>query len=575
MNFKAIFPLYNDLNNYNRSKLKGDMSAGITIGVLLIPQGMAYSMLAGLPPIYGLYAATVPLIIYSIFGTSRQLGVGPVAMVALLIAAGVSALATPGSSEFISLAILLALMVGIIQTAMGIFRLGFLVNFLSQPVISGFTSAAALIIGLSQLKHLFAINLPRSNYIHQVLYNALERINEVHLPSLILGLVGIAIIIFVKKISKTIPGSLVALVLSILTVYIFNLQNHGIEIAKNIPSGLPTMSLPNFEWSQVKALIPISLTISLIGFMQSIAVAKAIQIKHKTYKVIPNTELIALGLANIGGSLFQSFPITGGFSRTAVNNQAGAKTGVATIISALLIMLTLLFLTPLFYYLPKAILASVIMVAVFGLIEFKEAKHLWKTDRADFYMLLAAFIGTLFIGIEEGIIIGVALSIGMIVYRTMKPHIAVVGRIKGTDTYRNLNRFKNAEDRDDAIIVRFDARIYFANANYFKEKVEILFDQKAKTLKLFALEAQSINAIDSSGVKMLFEIYSDCKERNIEMVIIGLNGPVRDSLYKAGFVQTLNTNHFFNNTQQAIDAFEGKLGEFIDGKEVFQTNHEN
>jgi len=392
MNIKEYIPILSWLPGYGKQELKGDLAAGITVGVMLIPQGMAYAMLAGLPPIYGLYASILPLILYAILGTSRQLAVGPVAMVSLLIAAGVGSIVETGSEEYIQLAILLALMVGAIQLLMGIFRLGFLVNFLSHPVVSGFTSAAALIIGFSQLKHLLGIEIPRSNYIHEILQNAFINIEAINLYALGIGLTAIVIILLIKRLKIRIPGPLVAVVFGILSVWFFGLQNEGVKIVADVPSGLPSFSFPVFNWSQVQALLPIALAISFISFMESIAVAKAIQSKHKNYDIVPNQELIALGIANIGASFLQAFPTTGGFSRTAVNDQTGAKTGMASIISAGLIILTLLFLTSLFYFLPKAILASVIMVAVFGLIDYKEAIHLWKYYRPDFWMLAATFM---------------------------------------------------------------------------------------------------------------------------------------------------------------------------------------
>ena len=319
---------------------------------MLIPQGMAYSMLAGLPPIYGLYASTIPLILYAVFGTSRQLAVGPVAMVALLIATGVGQIANPGSDQFIQLAILLALMVGLIQFGLGIFRLGFLVNFLSHPVISGFTSAAALIIGFSQLKHLLGIDLPRSSYVHEILKEAILHLDQVNWPTVAIGLGGVLVILGVKTYFKSIPGPLLAVVLGVVLVYGLELNNAGVKIVGEVPGGLPALALPMVSSSSIMVLMPAALTIALVGFMESIAVAKAIQSKHKDYQINANQELIALGISNIGGSFFKAFPTVGGFSRTAVNDQSGAKTGMASVISAALILLTLLFLTPLFYYLP-------------------------------------------------------------------------------------------------------------------------------------------------------------------------------------------------------------------------------
>ncbi len=556
MNLRSYLPILEWLPSYKKSWLKGDIPAGLTVGVMLIPQGMAYAMLAGLPPIYGLYASIIPLILYAIFGTSRQLAVGPVAMVALLIAAGVGTMAETGSDQFIALAITLAILVGIIQLAMGVFRLGFLVNFLSHPVISGFTSAAALIIGFSQLKHLLGINIPRSNHIHEIIGNAIANASAINIGTVIVGVGAIALILFVKKIKFAIPGPLLAVVFGILAVWGFGLFDQGVKIVGNVPDGLPAFTMPAFDLASIKELLPIALTISFIGFMESIAVAKAVQAKHKDYRVEPNQELIALGLANIGGAFFKAFPVTGGFSRTAVNDQSGAKTGMSSIISAVLIALTLLFLTPLFYYLPKAILASVIMVAVFGLIDFKEAKYLWKADRADFWMLLATFIGTLALGIEEGILIGVVLSLGMLIFRTTTPHYAVLGKIPGKPHYRNLNRFENLEHRKDVLIFRFDARLYFANVSFFRQNFEKEMEKAGDQLKLVILDTDSMNGIDSSGVHALKDFADFCKSKNIEFYLVGMKGPIRDIAHKSGLIDSLGEDKFFFRIQHAIDSFD-------------------
>jgi len=387
MSFLSRFiPSLHWLPAYNSDQLQGDLSAGLTVGVMLIPQGMAYAMIAGLPPVYGLYASTIPLILYALLGTSRQLAVGPVAMVSLLTAAGVATLAEPGSDTYIALAIALALMVGIIQFLLGAFRLGFLVNFLSHPVVSGFTSAAALIIGFSQLKHLLGISLPKGGHVHEILLAAVRQIDQVHLPTFLLGAGGILVILVARRIDRRIPAPLLAVLLGILAVSILGLDQLGVRIVGEIPVGLPSLSLPALNGSVIQSLLATALAISLVSFMESIAVAKAIQSRHRVDELDPNQELIALGAANIGGAFFQSYPVTGGFSRTAVNDQAGARSGLASIISAGLILLTLLFLTPLFHNLPNAILAAVIMVAVFGLIDYKEVIHLWHTDRSDLWM---------------------------------------------------------------------------------------------------------------------------------------------------------------------------------------------
>lgn len=558
MNLKTYLPILEWLPGYKKEFLKGDLSAGLTVGVMLIPQGMAYSMLAGLPPIYGLYASIVPLILYAIFGTSRQLAVGPVAMISLLVAAGVGTIAAQGTEKYLALAILLAMMVGVIQLLMGLFRLGFLVNFLSHPVIAGFTSAAALIIGFSQLKHLLGINIENSHHIHAIISDAFANIGAVNPATLLIGLAAIVLILFVKKIKFFLPGPLLAVVFGILAVWGLDLAQAGVGIVGEVPKGLPAFAFPHFDMESIKTLFPIALTISFIGFMESIAVAKAIQKQHNDYKVEPNQELIGLGMANIGASFFQAFPVTGGFSRTAVNNQNGAKTGMASIISALLIVLTLLLLTPLFYYLPNAILASVIMVAVFGLIDIKEARHLWKADRADFWMMAATFAGTLILGIEAGILIGVALSLGIIIYRTTRPHVAILGKIPGKPDYRNVKRFANLEQNDAHLIVRFDDRLYFANVDFFKETIENEIQKRGGALRLVVLDADGIMHIDSSGVNGLKDLIGFCEKSDIRFYISGLKGPVRDILYRSGLLQQIGEDKVFFRNQHAIDYFYQK-----------------
>lgn len=544
--------------NYKKSWLKGDISAGLTVGVMLIPQGMAYAMLAGLPPIHGLYAVTLPLMVYAILGTSRQLAVGPVAMVSLLTASGVGAIAEIGTEAFLGLAIVLSLMVGVIQFALGFFRLGFLVNLLSHPVVSGFTSAAALIIGLSQLKHLLGIDLARSHHVHEIVLSAAERFGEVNWYTLAIGLVGIGLIIGVKKINKAIPGPLLAVTFGILAVVLIGLEGQGVKIVGTVPDGLPSLVLPTFTWEQVQALIPTAMTISLVGFMESIAVAKAVQKRHRDYEVVPNQELIALGAANLAGALVQAYPVTGGFSRTAVNDQAGAKTGLASIISALLIVLTLLFLTPLFYSLPKAILASVIMVAVFGLIDVKEAKHLWKVDRSDFWMLAITFIATLSLGIEQGIGVGVVLSIAVHIYRSMQPHVAVLGKIPGTDQFRNINRFADATETPGTLTVRFDGQLYFANLSYFQRQLTELVEARIPGLKRIIINAEGISYIDSSAMHELHTFITNQQAKDIDVVFSGLIGPVRDAFQKNGLFALVGEHNFYLNVKDAVDSGSGQ-----------------
>ncbi len=561
MNLKQFIPAFDWMPKYNNDQFKGDLSAGLTVGVMLIPQGMAYAMIAGLPPIYGLYASTIPLIIYALLGTSRQLAVGPVAMVSLLTATGIGALADGGTETYIMLAITLAFFVGMIQFLLGVFRLGFLVNFLSHPVVSGFTSAAALIIGLSQLKHLLGVNISRTHHVHEIVLQAIEKIAEVHWVTFAIGLAGVFLIMGIKKLNKAIPGQLAAVVFGILVVWLFGLAGQGVKIVGEVPSGLPSFSMPSFSLENINALLPTALAISLVSFMESIAVAKAIQSKHRNYKVIPNQELIALGLANVGGSFLQSYPVTGGFSRTAVNDQAGAKTGMSSLISALLIVLTLLFLTPLFYYLPNAILASVIMVAVFGLIDVKEAVHLWHADRSDFWMLIVTFVATLGLGIEQGVGVGVVLSLAWVIFRSTRPHVAELGKVPGTHFYRNVERFKNVEERKDLLILRFDASLYFANTNYFKDHLHEMADRKGDSLRTIIINADSINSLDSSGVHALDELLDEYLSKGVKIIFTGVKGPVRDALSKAHLTEKIGQDCFFMSVQEAVDFIDKQWNE--------------
>ena len=553
MEIKKIIPALEWLAKYNKEQFKGDLFAGLTVGVMLIPQGMAYAMIAGLPPIYGLYASTLPLLIYAFLGTSRQLAVGPVAMVSLLTAAGVGMLAEGGTETYILLAITLAFMVGLIQFLLGLFRLGFLVNFLSHPVISGFTSAAALIIGFSQLKHLLGIDLASSHHVHEIILQAFENAAQINWVTLTTGIGGILLLKGVKKIHPSIPGPLLLVALSILLVFGLNLTDQGVKIVGEVPGGLPGFSMPDLSVETLKSLLPVALAIALVSFMESIAVAKAIQARHKDYKVMPNQELVSLGLANIGGSFLQSYPVTGGFSRTAVNDQAGAKTGMSSIISALLVVLTLLFLTPLFYYLPKAVLASVIMVAVFGLVDYKEAKHLWKANKQDFWMLAVTFVATLAFGIEQGIGLGVILSLAMILFRTTRPHIAELGNIPNTHFYRNIERFDQVENRPDLLIVRCDAQLYFANSGYFRDTVEEMADHKGDQVKNIVLNFDSINNLDSSAVHMLEELITDYRNNHIQVTFTGVKGPVRDIMENFQLIKKIGSDQLFMSVQEAVD----------------------
>ncbi|MEL7122793.1 MAG: solute carrier family 26 protein [Bacteroidota bacterium] len=572
---KQLIPILDWLPKYQKSYLKGDIVAGITVGIMLIPQGMAYALLAGLPPIYGLYAGIVPLFLYAFFGTSRQLSVGPTALVSLLIISGVGAIAEPNTDLYISLVITTAFMAGVIQLVLGLIRGGFLINFLSHPVISGFTSAAAVIIALSQLKNITGINIPRTNKIHEILGYFFQNLSDINYITLALGLGGIALILLIKRFTKSIPAALVAVIVGILLVNFFQSVFSDIKVVGTIPQNLPAFIIPDLSLETMQKMLPVALTICIISFIESLAIAKTIESKHKNYRVIPNQELLALGITKVGGAFFQSYPTTGSFTRSAINDDAGAKTGVSSIVAAVVISLTLLFLTPLFYHLPQAILASIIVLAVRKLIDIKEAVMLWKKDKRDFASLIVTFLATLILGIQIGVLVGVLVSIGIILYRSSIPHYAVLGRLPETNSYRNIKRYQEAIQREDIIIFRFDAQLYFANATTFRETIEsIVLDREVEKINLFVLDASSIIDMDSSGIHELEDVITLLEKNEIVLYLSGVRGPVRDIFEKFGLIERIGQKNFFFNTHDAVAYFttDDEAAEKYWSQKVLQTN---
>ena len=548
---KTRIPLLRSLRGYGADHLRGDMTAGLTVAVMLIPQGMAYAMLAGLPPIVGLYASTLPLAVYALFGTSRQLAVGPVAMVSLMVAAAIGTMAKGGTSEYVAYAVMLALMVGVIQLAMGISRLGFLVNFLSHPVVSGFTSAAALIIGFSQLKHLLGANIERSHHVHEIVVQAIAHGSDINAATVAIGVGSIALLLGLKQWNPRFPGALAVVVVGTLLVWGLGLHERGVAIVGKVPQGLPSPSLPAFGFATFKELLPIAVAISLVGFMESISVAKAFARKNR-YEIDANRELIGLGLANVASSIVQGYPVTGGFSRTAVNGQAGARTGVASLITAAVISLTLLFLTPLFHYLPKAVLAAIIMVAVFGLVDLKEVKHLYKVKRSDLALLSLTFVATLSLGIEQGIVAGVVASLLVVIFRTTRPHTAVLGRIPGTHVYRNVKNYEQAETFDGVLAIRIDAQFYFANVTFLKETLARLRRAATSPVQAIVINAASINHLDASADAALHELAEELRGLGVELFFANVRKPVMDVMTRSGFDARIGRDHFTLSVSRAV-----------------------
>ena len=553
---KRLIPILQWLPNYNGSRFRGDLIAGITVAIIMIPQGIAYALIAGLPPIYGLYCALVPQVIYAVFGSSRQVSVGPVAMDSLIVATGVSTIALSGSDDYISIAILLALIVGAIQFLLGVSRLGFIVNFLSKPVITGFTSAVALTIGINQFRNLLGVDFIQSDQIQYVLEDIWYNIIDFNTHTAIIGLISVVVIMVLKRINKKIPNALIVVVFGILVMRYFGSDFSDVDIVEDIPSGLPGFSWPELDIDQIRELLPIAFTLVMVGYLETISIGKSLEAKQDEYRIRPNQELIALGLSNMIGSLFKAYPSTSSFSRSAINEESGGTTGMSSLISAGIVLLTLLFLTPLFYHLPKTVLAAIIIVAVFGLVNVKEAAFLWKANNMDFWLLMATFISTLIFGIEYGIITGVGVSLIVLIYRTSRPYIVELGKVPNSNFYRNKERFSDVVVDDEVLVFRFDAQLFYANAGYFRDNLDELAEAKGEDLKLIVLDAESINRVDSTGVEMLKERIKYYQKRNILFYLAGVKGPVRDDLFKGKILDIIEINNFFMRVNGAVNFYK-------------------
>jgi SulP family sulfate permease len=556
MKIKKIIPILEWLPNYNKSLFKGDLLAGITVGIILIPQGIAYALIAGLPPIYGLYCALVPQVIYAIFGSSRQVAIGPVAMDSLIVATGVSTLALAGSESYISIAILLGLLVGTIQFILGVFSLGFIVNFLSKPVITGFTSAVALIIGFNQFRNLLGVDFFQSDQIQYILEDIWLQIGKYNANTSFIGLISAIIIIILRKVNKKIPNALIVVILGIIIMKYFGQSFSDVSIIKDIPSGLPVFGIPEFDIDLIRELLPIAFTLVMVGYLETISIGKSLEAKQDEYRIRPNQELIALGLSNMVGSLFKAYPSASSFSRSAINQESGGKTGMAALVSVAMVVITLLFLTPLFYHLPKTVLAAIIIVAVFGLVNFKEAAFLWKANNLDFWLMMATFLATLLLGIEYGIMVGVSLSLIILIFRTSRPYVTELGKVPNSNFYRNKNRFEEVIIENDILVFRFDAQLFYANSSYFRDNLDSMAEKKGKALKLIVLDAESINRVDSTGVEMLKERIKFYQKKQVQFYFAGVKGPVRDDLFKSGILEIIDVNNFFMRANQAVKFYK-------------------
>ncbi len=567
---KQYIPAIDWLFNYRRDDLYGDVVAGLVVAIMLVPQGMAYALLAGLPPEAGLYASILPLLLYSLFGSSRVLAVGPVAIVSLMVAAVAGDLAEIGAPQYSAIALILALLSGFFLLLMGIVRLGFLVNFMSHPVISGFTSAAALVIGFSQFKHLLGVPIPRTHHIHEVLLSAIQRLTDINLATLLIGLGSIGVLLFCagplerilqsRKVGPTAvnvltkSGPLFVVMLFTLLVWAFRLDaTHGVKIIGHIPFGLPPLAPVPWDGGLWWELVPAAFLISVVGFIESVSVAKSLASKRRQ-RIDANRELVGLGAANLGAAFTGGYPVTGGFSRSVVNFTAGANTPLASVCTAALVLLTVLALTPVFYYLPNAVLGSIIIIAVIQLLDIKTLRHAWGYNRADAVALVMTFIAVLTVGIELGIVFGIIASLLMYLWRTSRPHVAIVGRVGDTEHFRNVDRH-DVRTCNHVLTMRIDESLFFANARFLEDTV-LRHVSENPELEHVVLICSAINSIDASALETLYDLIAELHDGNVVLHLSEVKGPVEDRLRRTDFIDELKPGKIFLSTDEAMRALE-------------------
>lgn len=533
---------------YDRETAAQDALAALLVTLMLIPQSLAYAMLAGLPPATGLYASILPLVAYTLFGTSRSLAVGPAAVLSLVTASALGPLFTAGSAEYFGAALLLALLSGLVLLAMAVLRLGFLANFLSHPVISGFMSASAILITLGQLKHILRLRADGSNAIE--LLGALARdLPNTHLPTLAIGVASLVFLYLARtrlngwlctlgctaQVAGTLTrtGPVLALLVSVLVVWLLDLGDAGVRVVGPIPEGLPMLSLPPLDPALAVKLLPAALLLGLIGFVESVSVAQTLAARRRQ-RIEPNQELVGLGAANVAAALSGGFPVTGGLSRSVVNFDAGAQTPLAGALTAVGIAITVLFFTPLFHNLPHAVLAAIIIVAVLSLVDLGALRRTWRYSRQDAAAMLATMAGVLLIGVEAGILLGVGLSLLLFLWRTSQPHIAVVGQLPGTEHFRNVERFAVVES-PQVLSVRVDESLYFPNARYLEDRIAELVGRHPR-IEHLVLMCPGVNLIDASALESLEAISVRLHAAGIQLHLSEVKGPVMDRLKQSDFL---------------------------------------
>lgn len=561
---RRYLPVLDWGRDYDKSALSNDLMAAVIVTIMLIPQSLAYALLAGLPPEAGLYASIAPILLYAVFGTSRALAVGPVAVVSLMTAAALGNIADQGTMGYAVAALTLALLSGVMLLVMGVFKLGFLANFLSHPVISGFITASGVIIAASQIKHLLGIDASGGN-LAELLMSIWGNLGNVNWTTVSIGVSATLFLFWVRKGLKpflrargvgpraadvaTKAGPVAAVVVTTLAVWFFDLAGQGVKIVGAVPQSLPPLTMPDLSFDLMGNLLLPAFLISVIGFVESISVAQTLAAKRRQ-RINPDQELIGLGAANIGAAFTGGYPVTGGFARSVVNFDAGAQTPAAGAYTAVGLAIAALALTPLVFFLPQATLAATIIVAVLTLVDFTILKKSWSYSKSDFAAVLTTMLITLGSGVELGVTCGVVLSIFLHLYKTTKPHIAEVGLVPGTEHFRNINRH-DVETCPTVLTLRIDESLYFANARFLED---CIYDRLAgdTCLRHVVLMCSAINEIDFSALESLEAINTRLRDMGIKLHLSEVKGPVMDRLKKQHFISDLTGSVFLSQHEAYV-----------------------
>jgi sulfate permease, SulP family len=570
----VLFPILDWGSRYHRTQLMGDLTAAVIVTVMLIPQSLAYAMLAGLPAEVGLYASILPLVAYAIFGTSRVLAVGPVAVVSLMTASALAQLGLNTLEAYIAAAAMLALISGVMLFAMGALRLGVIANFLSHPVIAGFIAASGLLIAASQLKHILGVPVHGHTLI-EILGGLLDHLPDLNLATLLIGVLALGFLVWVRKgmaktlhrklgievdLAKTIArvGPIFAVIGTTVLAWAFNLPQFGVAVVGSVPTGLPPLGMPIVDWDLIPVLVGPAALISIIGYVESVSVAQTLASKRKQ-RIDPNQELIALGASNVSSAFSGGYPVTGGFARSVVNFDAGAETPAAGAYTAIGLLVAAMFLTPLLYFLPKATLAATIIVAVLSLVDLSILSRAWQYSKADFAAVSATILLTLGAGVEVGVASGVGLSLLLYIYKTSRPHVAEVGLVPGGQHFRNIKRHRVIVE-PSLVTLRIDESLYFANARRMEDLVLTRAHQGNGELRHVILMCSAVNEIDLSALESLETINQRLKDLGIQLHLSEVKGPVMDRLKRSHFLDELTGRVFlsqydgFNELRQQIKA---------------------